>query len=153
MGARGDENLPTWREFRHSLGKLSTATPPANNEGTVSSGSSFYTGESFLDKMPTEVLHVILFLLEDVKLRIDSEFLDASVSISKEARKISRSMMNFMLSCKRVWQACMKRGGLPSSRPLFCIMTFAKRGDHARLAEMLQVIGEPARRLTLLNEV
>lgn len=32
-------------------------------------------------------------------------------------------------------------------------MTFAKRGDHDRLHEMLQVIGEPARRRELLNEV
>jgi hypothetical protein len=100
-----------------------------------------YTGESLLDKLPRDVVHKILFLLENNDgLCVDSDYLDDRVSLPQEGRKISRAMLSFMLSCKTIWAHCYKRGGLPSSRPLFCIMTFAARGDHQRLQEMVSLL-------------
>jgi hypothetical protein len=96
-----------------------------------------YLGESLLDTMPAEILQKILFFLEDATLRIDIEYLDTAVALPEEGRKISRSMLFFLLVCKRIWNACMRRGGIPSARPLFCIITFARRGDRDRLSDMV----------------
>ncbi len=105
--------------------------------------------ESLLDKLPVPVLHKIFFLLDTTRA-VDEELLDATVMLHQEERKLSKDMMSLLRTCKRVYEAGMKRGGLPSARPLFFAVTYARRGDEALLRGLLETIG-PGKVSALLN--
>ena len=105
---------------------------------------------SWMERLPTPVLQKILFLLEDPR-KVGEELLDRSVMLAEEERKLSRSMMNFLLSCKAVYKAGMKRGGVASARPLFYAVSLARRGERARLNELLQTIGLRGQTQALLD--
>jgi hypothetical protein len=130
---RGTRNVGKANERKRSahvdFDDAIAAVPSSPNELVAKQEDSAvaYTGESYLDKLPTEVLHKILFLLEDVKFRIDAEFLDARVALPEEARKVSKSMLSFLLTCKRIWTACYKRGAR-SAVLFFCLfkLVFSK---------------------------
>ena len=86
-------------------------------------------GEVGLDNLPVSCLHIVLHLLE----REDEN----------ASRSQSKNCLNFMCLSKFFLRACLERGGLPSSKPMFCIVHLSRRADLKRLVEMMELIGNP----------
>jgi hypothetical protein len=105
---------------------------------------------SLLDKLPIPLLHKILFLLEEPR-KVDQQLLDPVVMLADDERKLSRSMASLMLSCKSIYRSGMKRGGVPTSRPVFYAVCMARRGEREQLQELLQTIGARGQTQALLD--
>jgi hypothetical protein len=105
---------------------------------------------SLLDKLPVPLLHKILFLLEEPR-KVDQQLLDPVVMLADDERKLSRSMASLMLSCKSIYRSGMKRGGVPTSRPVFYAVCMARRGEREQLQELLQTIGARGQTQALLD--
>ena len=55
---------------------------------------------------------------------------------------MSSNMINFILCCKKIYRESMKRGGLPSKRPFWCLKHLTRLCDYDRLKEMAGIIGK-----------
>jgi len=98
----------------------------------------------YLTSLPLSIIHRILFLLDDsdrVYMALE-DMLVPELVVPSQARKMNRDMLNFVLTSKKIYEAAMKRGGLPSVRPLFCLRRCARMEDAPALAKLMDVVGK-----------